>query len=128
MTEPVRAQGTRDYGLAPAVRARLLGISLAALGLAVVVAAVVVTATDVPGAVLTGLVVLAVVAIAVLALLLGPRRYVVRLDETGYRLRFLRGAGRTQARWTDVADLTTAVVSGTQCVVLSTHCECCCAG
>jgi hypothetical protein len=118
VTDPVRAAGTRDYGLAPAVRARLLGTSLAALGLAVLVAAVVVAVTDVPGAVLTGLVVLAVVAIAGLGLLLGPRRYVVRLDETGYRLRFLRGAGRAQARWTDVLDLTTAVVSGTECVVL----------
>lgn len=118
MTDPVRAPGIRDYGLAPAVRARVLGTSLAALGLAVLVAAVVVATTDVPGAVLTGLVVLAVVAIAALGLLLGPRWYVVRLDETGYRLRFLRGAGRAQARWTDVLDLTTAVVSGAECVVL----------
>ena len=30
----------------------------------------------------------------------------------------LRGAGRAQARWTDVSDLTTTVVSGTPCVVL----------
>jgi hypothetical protein len=118
VTDPARADETRDYGLAPAVRARLLGISLAPLGLAVLVGAVVVAATDVPGSVLTGLVVLAVLAVAVLVLLLAPRRYVVRLDATGYRLRFLRGAGRTQARWTDVADLTTAVVSGAQCVVL----------
>jgi hypothetical protein len=63
-------------------------------------------------------VVLAVLGIAVLGLLLIRRPYVVRLDDLGYRIRFVRGAGRPGARWTDVLDLTTAVVSGTECVVL----------
>lgn len=118
VNEPVRATGVRDYALAPALRARLLGASLATLGTAVLVGAIVVALTDVPGSVLGGLVVLAVVAIAAVGLLVGRRWYVVRLDDTGYRIRFLRGAGRAQARWTDVLDLTTAVVSGTECVVL----------
>jgi predicted DNA repair protein MutK len=118
VNDPVRSTGTRDYGLAPAVRARLLGASLALMGLAVGLAAVVVTLTGLPEAVLTGLVVLAVIGIVVLGLLLGRRPYVVRLDDLGYRIRFVRGVGRTGARWTDVLDLSTAVVSGTECVVL----------
>lgn len=116
MTVP--ATGIRDYGLAPALRARLLGTSVTAIGVVVLVAAVVIAATGLPTRVLTGLVVLAVVGIATLGLLLGRRRYVVRLDDLGYRIRFVRGAGRGRARWTDVLDLTTAVVSGTECVVL----------
>lgn len=118
MTQPLRSTGTRDYGLAPALRARLLGTSLAAIGLVVLLAAVVVTLADLPVGVLTGLVVLAVVAVVALGAALGPRRYVVRLDDTGYRVRFVRGVGRNRARWTDVLDLTTAVVSGEPCVVL----------
>jgi hypothetical protein len=118
VTQPLRSTGTRDYGIAPALRARLLGTFLAAIGLAVLVAAVVVTLTGLPVGVLSGLVVLAVVAVAALGAALGPKRYVVRLDDVGYRVRFVRGAGRTGARWTDVLDLTTAVVSGEPCVVL----------
>jgi hypothetical protein len=118
VTDPVRPRGTRDYGLAPALRARLLGASLVVIGLVLGVAAVLVALTGLPGAVLTGLVVLAVLGIAVLGLLLARRPYVVRLDDLGYRIRFVRGAGRPGARWTDVLDLTTAVVSGTECVVL----------
>ena len=118
VNDPVRSTGSRDYGLAPAIRARLLGASLAVIGLAVGVAAVVVALTGLPGAVLNGLVVLAVIGIVVLGLLLGGRPYVVRLDDLGYRVRFVRGVGRTGARWTDVLDLSTAVVSGTECVVL----------
>lgn len=118
VTDPVSVPGPREYGLAPAVRARLLGASLAAVGLALLVATAVVALTDLPVAVLTGLVVLSALGIAVLGLLIGRRRYVVRLDDTGYQVRFVRGVGRAQARWTDVSDLTTAVVSGTECVVL----------
>lgn len=118
MTLPVRATGTRDYGLAPALRARLLGTALAVIGLAVLLGAIVVAVAGLPVGVLTGLVVLAVLAVIALGLLLGPRRFVVRLDDVGYRIRFVRGVGRARARWTDVLDLNTAVVSGAPCVVL----------
>jgi hypothetical protein len=118
VTSAADPRAPREYALAPAVRARLLGTSLAAIGLAVLVAAVVVAVADVPRSILTGLVVLAALGVAALAWLLGRRRYVVRLDDTGYRIRFVRGVGRSSARWTDVSDLTTAIVSGSQCVVL----------
>jgi hypothetical protein len=108
----------RDYPLAQALRVRLLGVALAVVGLVVLVVALVVVVADLPVGVLTGLVVLVATGVGVLAFLLGRRRYVVRLDDTGYRIRFVRGVGRGQARWTEVEDLTTAVVSGTRCVVL----------
>jgi hypothetical protein len=95
-----------------------MGIGLATVGLVVLVASGVVLLVDLPAGTIAGLVVLAALGVVALAVLLGRRWYVVRLDETGYRVRLVRGAGRAQARWTEVEDLTTAVVSGTPCVVL----------
>lgn len=112
------ASTIRDYALAPALRARLLGIALAVVGVLLLVVALVSSVADVPSGAVAGLVVLVAIGLAALTVLLGRRRYVVRLDDTGYRVRFVRGVGRAQARWTDVEDLTTAVVSGTECVVL----------
>ena len=40
----------------------------------------------------------------------------VRVDDTGYQVRFVRGAGVRSARWTDVEDLTTTEVAGSDCV------------
>jgi hypothetical protein len=46
------------------------------------------------------------------------RLYVVHLDESGYRVRLIRGAGVTSARWKDVEDAATATPRGIACVVL----------
>jgi hypothetical protein len=115
---PVTTTRTRDYRLARALRARLLGALLAAVGAVVLVLTAVLAVADVAGEVVVGLAVLGVLGAAVAGVVLGRGWYVVRLDDLGYRIRFVRGVGRSQARWTDVSDLTTAVVSGTPCVVL----------
>lgn len=44
--------------------------------------------------------------------------YVVRLADDSYSVRRIRGAGVTQARWTEVEDAVTADVAGSPCVVL----------
>jgi hypothetical protein len=114
----VSATGAVEYPLARAVRLRLLGSALAALGLVVLVVTVVLAAVRPPsGVVLATTVALVVVTVAT-GVLLGRRWYVVRLDDTGYRVRFVRGVGRSRARWTEVEDLTTAVATGAECVVL----------
>ncbi|HEY0903388.1 MAG TPA: hypothetical protein VGE14_05825 [Marmoricola sp.] len=118
MTRHVPPPEPREYGLAPALRARLMGSFLGVIGLVLLVMTVVVAVAGLHPDLLTGLVVLSVLGVIGLSFLLGRRRYVVRLDATGYRVRFVRGVGVEQARWTDVEDLTTAVVSGTECVVL----------
>ena len=46
------------------------------------------------------------------------RAYVVRLGEEGYRVRMIRGAGVTEARWKDVEDAVTTSPHGIACVVL----------
>jgi hypothetical protein len=43
---------------------------------------------------------------------------VVRLDEVGYRVRHVRGAGVRDARWKDVEDVTATNVEGQRCVSL----------
>jgi hypothetical protein len=116
--DSVTAPGTRDYSLSRAVRARLLGAILTVMGGAVLVVTLVSVAVRPPAGAVVGLVAVLVLAMGTAAVLLGRRWYVLRLDDTGYRVRLVRGVGRARARWTDVEDLTTAVVGGTECVLL----------
>jgi hypothetical protein len=106
-----------DFGLAPALRARLLGTGLVAIGVVVALGVLIGWLTDLPEAIVSGLVVLAAVGVVALGLLVGVRHWVLRLDQTGYRVRVLRVEARS-ARWTDVLDLQSGTVSGVPCVVL----------
>jgi len=98
----------------------MAGVGLVAVGALVLVLAGLVAALSLPEAVLsTGLVVAVVLCLAVLAgLAVLRRRDVVRFDETGYRVRYVRGAGVRQAPWTDVEDVTAPTVEGQRCVLL----------
>ncbi|MCZ4497822.1 MAG: hypothetical protein JWQ74_375 [Marmoricola sp.] len=107
-----------DFGLAPQLRARLMGSFLAVIGIALLVVTIVVFAFDLPGDVISGLVILTVVGVFTLGFLLAGRWYVVRLDDVGYQVRFVRGAGLANGRWLDVEDLATSIVHGEHCVVL----------
>lgn len=118
MSDPTSVLGVRDYGLSQALRIRLMGAFLGVIGVALLVTTVVGAALGLPQEVLGGLVVLAVVGVFVLGFLLVRQRYVVRLDDAGFRIRFVRGVGESQGRWVDVEDLATTRVSGAECVVL----------
>ena len=63
-------------------------------------------------------VVVAVLTVVVVATLLRRVVPLVRFDDDGFRLRFLRGAGVKQGRWREVEDAVTAQIGGQQCVVL----------
>ncbi len=115
---PASPAGPVDFALSPALRLRLLGSGLVAIGLVVALGVLVTWVTDLPTAFVSGLVVLGAVGAVALGLLVGVRHWVLRLDETGYRVRVLRTAEARSARWTDVLDLQTATVSGTRCLVL----------
>ena len=118
-TPPAPARETPDeFALAPALRARLLGTGLTAIGVVVAVGVLVTWLTGAATGVVTGLVVLALVGVVTLGLLLGVRRWVLRLDEQGYRVRALRSAQARSARWSDVLDLQARTVDGNRCVVL----------
>jgi hypothetical protein len=106
-----------EFALAPALRVRLLGTGLVAIGLVIAVGVLLSWLTDLPSTIISGLVVLAGVGVVSLGLLLGVRHWVLRLDETGYRVRVLRVEARS-GRWTDVLDLQTGSVGGARCAVL----------
>ena len=107
-----------SYRLSARVRLRLLGTVLAALGGLVLVVGLLVVLLDVPaGAFTTALVVsVALLLVSGYGLLRAPP--LVSLDEVGYRVRYLRGAGVVAARWREVQDVVTATVHGDDCVVL----------
>ena len=89
-----------------------------AIGVVVALGVLVCWWAGLPSAVVSGLVVLAALGVVALGLLVGVRRWVLRLDETGYRVRVLRTAEARSARWTDVLDLQAAPCHGTRCLVL----------
>ena len=107
-----------DYRLAAPVTVRILGAALVAAGLLVGLLAVAATVLDWSGTVTLGAAVALWAAVAVLALLLLRLAPVVRLDDVGYRVRWVRGAGVREARWKDVEDVVATTVQGARCVVL----------
>lgn len=107
-----------DYRIAQPLIVRLLGALVAGLGGFVLLLALVVGSLTLPSAVLGTGMVLAVVTLLAGGVLLLRGAVVVHLDDVGYRVRFVRGAGVTQARWTDVEDAVAATVAGERCLVL----------
>jgi len=95
-----------------------MGTFLATVGITLLVGTIVVVAFELPGDVLSGLVILAVVGVFALGFFLVRRWYVVQVDDIGYRVRFVRGAGETNGRWAEVEDLTTMEVQGAKCLVI----------
>lgn len=110
-----------DYRLAPRLSARLLGATLLFWGLLVFLATAIVVLLQAPVWLLSTTVLLCLVAVFSTGFWLTLTSYVVRLDEAGYRVRFVRGAGVPRARWTDVKDVVTTTVAGAPCVVLRLH-------
>lgn len=107
-----------DYRLSQPLAARILGVLLAVLGAFVVLLTLLVGVLDLPPAVMLGGIVVGVVSFLVGGFFLTRRATVVRLDDAGYRVRLVRGAGVRQARWTDVEDVVATTVGGERCVVL----------
>ncbi len=116
-TPPTGPTAQTEFALAPALRVRLLGTGLVAIGVVIVLGVLLSWLAGLPSAIVSGLVVLAAGGVVSLGLLLGVRHWVLRLDETGYRVRVLRTEARS-GRWTDVLDLQAGTVSGANCVVL----------
>lgn len=107
-----------DYRLAPHVAARLLGISLLLLGGLVFVASALIVLFAIPGAVLTVAVVVCVIGVFGVGWFLTRRAIIVQTTAEGYRVRFVRGAGAKQGRWSDVEEVVTDTIAGAPCVIL----------
>ena len=106
------------YRLAPALAARILGGPLVALAVLVLVVTLLVALLDGPPALVLGVAVLVAGAAVALGYLLRRRLYVVQLDDDGYRVRLVRGAGVRSAPWREVAEAVAASPRGIDCVVL----------
>jgi len=107
-----------DYRLSPALGARLMGLLLVGLALLLFVVTALVALLDLTPDLLVVLAAVGLLAIFGLGYALTRRLYVVHLDEAGYRVRLIRGAGVTEARWNEVRDAATATPRGIPCVVL----------
>jgi hypothetical protein len=106
------------YRFAGPLVVRLMGAAMVSAGLVLVVLTLLVLTLDLPMVVLSVGVVLLVAVVLAAAWLLRRRATVVRLDEVGYRVHWVRGAGVTQGRWKDVEDMLATTVAGERCVVL----------
>jgi hypothetical protein len=105
------------YRLAPHLAARLVGLLMVGVAALVVLLTVVSAVFRWTPWVIIGSAVVAVVAAVVVATIL-LRVPVVQLDDEGYRVRLVRGAGVTAARWSQVADAVAASPRGIDCVVI----------
>lgn len=106
------------YRLAPAVTARLVGLAFVLLALSTfAMTALVLTAGWAPDLIVLLLVVELTVVFGV-AGWLHARAYVVRLDDVGYSVRLVRGAGVKDGHWSEVTEAVAAHPHDIACLVL----------
>lgn len=107
-----------DYRLARPLLIRIMGVGLVLAGVLVLLVLVLGFLLGWPSTVLSVAVLVAAVAVAGLALALRRLAPVVRLDEVGYEVRWVRGAGVKRGRWKDVEDAVATTMPDGRCVVL----------
>ena len=111
-------KSNQQYPLSPATRGRLLGVAFIALGILVLVVGGIALLGWLPRLAFDAVLVLVIVAVVLLAVLIGPKHWIVRLDDTGYSVRFIRTAGVRASRWVEVNEMEATTVAGARCVVL----------
>jgi hypothetical protein len=107
-----------DYRLAPAVIARFVGLALVGLALLLFIGTAVVALAGLPPDLLVLAVLLGVAGFVTLGWWLRARAWVLRCTDDGYRVRLVRGAGVSEARWSAVEDAVTTVRHDVACVEL----------
>jgi hypothetical protein len=112
MTEPT------VYLLAPAVVVRFVGLALVGLALLLFVGTAVVALAGLPPDLLVAAVLLAVGGCVAFGWWLRNRAWVMRCTDDGYRVRLVRGAGVSEARWSAVEDAVTTHRHDVACVQL----------
>lgn len=115
---PMLSSGPSDYRLSAPFAVRMLGLVLAFAGALVLLTAALVAWLSWPPAVLSVVLVGALLGVLTVGFVLTRRATVVRLDETGYTVRLVRGAGVKTGRWKDVEDVVASTIEGARCVVL----------
>jgi hypothetical protein len=95
-----------------------MGAFLVLVGVLIFGTAAVVGLFHLPIDVLSVAVILAVLGVVTLGFLSTRLAVLVRLDDTGYAVRYLRAAGVKRARWLDVEDVVTGFASEQPVVVI----------
>lgn len=101
-----------DYRLSATFVLRVMGGLSVLLGLVVLVTGILVLTVGLPLVVLVVVIVVGGLGIGAGGLVASRRTVVVRLDDSGYRVRWVRGAGVAGARWSDLADVVTGESGG----------------
>ena len=107
-----------DYRLASALGARLVGTLLVLLAVLLFVATALVALLRLPLDIVVVLAVVGVAAVLGAGFVLTRRAVVVHLDDEGYRVRMIRGAGVSAAPWAEVEEVAAASPRGLDCLVL----------
>jgi len=113
----MEASDAVDYRMSPLVVARFVGAYLIVFAVVILASTLVVAAVGLGPDLLVVLLVVGLLGLVALARWL-RRVSVVRLTEQGYRVRMVRGAGVTEARWTEVEDAVATQPQAVACVVL----------
>ncbi|GAA4818344.1 hypothetical protein ACFQ0K_09770 [Nocardioides caeni] len=109
---------TSDYRLAPPVMARFVGAYLILLAVLLLAATVLVAAVGTSPDLIVVLLVVGVLGLIALSWWMRSKLVVLRLTDAGYRVRMIRAAGVTEARWSEVEDLVAATPRGVECLVI----------
>lgn len=107
-----------DYRLAPPVMARFVGAYLVLLAVVLLGTTAAAATLDLNPDLLVVVLGVGLLGLIGLAWWLRTHLVVLRLTATGYRVRMIRVAGVTEARWSDVEDAVAATPRDVQCVVL----------
>ncbi|AIY19334.1 hypothetical protein GUY44_03105 [Pimelobacter simplex] len=113
-----QSPGVTDYRLAPPIMARFVGAYLILLAVVLLVVTGLVAVLELNADLLVVVLALGLLGLIGLSWWLRSRLVVVRLTDAGYRVRAIRAAGVTEARWAEVEDAVAAAPSGVECVVL----------
>jgi hypothetical protein len=114
----VSASEPTVYRLAPAFVARLLGLALVGLAVLLFAGTAVVALAGLSLDVLVVIVLVGVAATVGFGWWLRTRAWVLRCTDDGYRVRLVKGAGVTAARWNAVEDAVTSYRRDVACLEL----------
>jgi hypothetical protein len=107
-----------DYRLAPSTTTRLVGLAVVGVALLIFASTALVAIVGLPPALLGVVLVAGLAGVFTLGWYLRSHAWVLRFTADGYRVRMVRGAGVTEARWAAVEDAVTTTRHGVACVVL----------
>ena len=106
------------YRLAPIIAARLVGLGFLVFIAATVALTVVVARTSLSPDLIVVFLVVGLLAVIGVGSWLRTSAYVVRLDEAGYSVRLVRGAGVKDGTWAAVTEAVAARPRDVECLVL----------